>query len=210
VRTILLILIAFQAAKFLRELWTQQSLQFFKIELRSNQREIYVIYVSILHDTFDEVFVLFGHVHVDLFHQARKFLIKRLDLLLTYLQKTVLVEEEVLGRVARQPLLRHSPLDLLLAHLQFVLLGQVVLVFDDDTVLNESLILLVEYFGIDFYLVEGDRLVVLLSSWVFPALDFPETVRVLQELVLGKQSEAVVDERGVQGGHREARVLAIE
>lgn len=81
-----------------------------------------MVNVGILHNTFDEVFVLFCDICVDLFHETGEFAVERLDLIFTYLQQAIIIKKEVLSRAARQPLLLHPAINLLLTHFDLILL----------------------------------------------------------------------------------------
>lgn len=206
--SILAFLIAVQSAQLLNNLRRQQSLQLLLIKFGSNQRKVYVIYVRILHNIFNQILVLFRHICVDLLHQTSEFDVERLDLFLVYLQEAVFVEEEVFGCVARQPLLLHSAQYLLLSHLLLILLGKIILVFHNDAILYEGLVLLVKHLLVDLIIIEA-ILVILVLVGISP-LDFFDGVLLLQHFGLRKESESIVDQGRVDGGHRKACVFTVK
>ena len=119
-----------------------------------------MVEISIRHDVLHNVFVFFREIGVNRFHEAREFAVQRLDLLLTDRQQALIVKEKVLRRILGQPLLLERSLYLLVPHPLLVGIAEVKLGFNDDPILNESLVLFIEDGGTDLDLVEAELFVI--------------------------------------------------
>jgi hypothetical protein len=120
-----------------------------------------MIKVSICNNILNDVFVFFGHVLVNRFHEAGEFAVERLYLLLVNCEETLIIVKKILCGVGWKPFLLKLPLDLGITHLLFVLITEIVLGLDDNTILNKCLVLFIKDTWTNLYLIKAIIIIVL-------------------------------------------------